>query len=78
MAGADAQAEQLDSLLWFAGDRDEAVTEQWLSRGHIPYLYHVIGTRMSLATRLPPERLPSFAGAIELAVTTPSDGGAAK
>jgi len=78
MAGAQAQAEQLDSLLWFAGDRDEAVSEQWLTSGHFPYLYHVIGTRMSLATRLPPDKLPSFAGAIELAVTSANDGGADK
>ena len=78
MAGAQAQAEQLDSLLWFAGDRDEAVSEQWLTSGHFPYLYHVIGTRMSLATRLPPDKLPSFAGAIELAVTSANDGGAGR
>ncbi len=62
---AEATAETLDSLLWFAGDRDEAETRRWLARGQFPYRYHVIGTRISLATRLPPEQLTSFAGAIE-------------
>jgi hypothetical protein len=62
---AEAMAETLDSLLWFAGDRDEAETRQWLARGAFPYRYHVIGTRILLATRLPPEQLSSFAGAIE-------------
>jgi hypothetical protein len=66
IAGAEEQAEKLDSLLWFAGDRDEPITQRWLTRGHFPYLYHIIGTRISLATRFPPDKLPAFAGMIEL------------
>lgn len=64
LAGDEAQAERLDSLLWFAQDRDEQATRQWLKGGDFPYYYRVIGTKMHLATRLPPEKLGVFAGAI--------------
>jgi hypothetical protein len=65
---AEAEAASLDSLLWFAGDRDEAISEKWLTSGHFPYLYHVSGTRISLATRVPADKLTAYAGAIEPAI----------
>ena len=68
--GGEAEAQTLDSVLCFAGDRDEAITEQWLAAGRFPYLYHVIGTRISLATRLAPDQLTAYAGALEQAVPT--------
>jgi hypothetical protein len=71
-AAPDAEAAQVDSLFWFAGDRDEAATRRWLQRGHFPYFYQVIGTRLFIATRKPPATLATLSGAIR-AIPPPPD-----
>ncbi|MFI5024339.1 MAG: hypothetical protein ACHQRJ_22145 [Alphaproteobacteria bacterium] len=63
-AAPEEEVDRLDSLLWFKGDRDDATIRKWLKRGNFPYYYQVIGTRLLLATRRPPEALASFAGAL--------------
>jgi hypothetical protein len=40
-----------DSLLWFEGDFDKNIVEDWLTEGRFPYRYRVIGTKINLATR---------------------------
>lgn len=60
-----AQAADLDSLMWFEGDRDASRVDTTLAVARLPHRYRVRGTKMWLATRLPAERLTAFAGAIE-------------
>jgi hypothetical protein len=65
LAGRESEAERLDSVLWFVGDRDQPITAKWLESGQFPYSYRVIGTRLRLATRTSLDMVPTFAGAIE-------------
>ncbi len=67
-AGSVAEAEKLDSILWFQGDRDQTTTGKWIESGHFPYYYHVIGTRLAIATRKRLDTIPRFSGAIESVV----------
>lgn len=62
----EEEAERVDSVLWFEGDRDEETTRRWLQRGHFPYRYAVIGTRLVIATRKPPAALSAVIGALQL------------
>lgn len=65
LPGKEYEAANLTSLVWFAGDRDQAFTGRFLEIGHFPYRYRVIGTKLWIASRKPPEELPTFAGLIE-------------
>jgi hypothetical protein len=56
---ADAPA-QTDSLLWFDGDRDTTLVQQWRAAGSFPFYYKVIGTRLRLATRKSLDQLGPF------------------
>ena len=64
--GVQDGAPYLQSLVWFAGDRDQPLTDQYLEKGRFPYRYRVIGTKLLIASRKPPEQLPAFAGLIEV------------
>ena len=64
--GREDEAGELDSLAWFAGDRDQAATDKWLAAGQFPYLYRVIGTKIFIASRNAPETMPSFVGTLEV------------
>jgi hypothetical protein len=64
--GVQEGAPYLQSLIWFAGDRDQSLTDQYLEIGRFPYRYRVIGTKLRIASRKPPEQLPAFAGLIEV------------
>jgi hypothetical protein len=65
LAGREGDAERLDSILWFVGDRDQPIMAKWLERAQFSYFYRVIGTRLRLATRTSLDMVPTFAGAIE-------------
>jgi hypothetical protein len=54
-----------DTIFWFADDRDQARTNEWLDYGDFPYYFRVIGTRLRLASRKHLDRDPTLAGAIE-------------
>lgn len=60
-----AQAADLDSLLWFEGDRDASQIETILRAAAFPHRYRVRGSHMLLATRLPAARLTAFSEALE-------------
>jgi hypothetical protein len=64
--GMQESAPYLQSLVWFAGDRDQSITDTYLELGRFPYRYRVIGTKLRIASRRPPEQLPAFAGLIEV------------
>jgi hypothetical protein len=67
------RAADLDSLIWFEGDRDASRIETVVTKAQLAHRYRVNGTKMWLATRLPPARLTAFDGAIEvLADSTPN------
>lgn len=63
--GWEDGAPYLKSLVWFDGDRDQPLTDKFLERGRFPYRYRVIGTKLRIASRQPPDQLPAFAGLIE-------------
>jgi len=63
--GLEESAPYLTSLIWFAGDRDQTSTDKFLALGHFPYRYRVIGTKLRIASRMPPGQLPAFTGMIE-------------
>jgi hypothetical protein len=63
--GLEDEAEGLDSILWFDGDRDQPTTQKWLEHGQFQFLYRVIGTRLRPAARGPLHEVPTFAGALE-------------
>jgi hypothetical protein len=65
LPGLEDEAERLDSILWFDGDRDQPTTQKWLEHGQFQFLYRVIGTRLRLAARGPLHEVPTFAGALE-------------
>jgi hypothetical protein len=50
-------ARKVDSLLWFEGDRDQNIIDDWLANGEFPYRYRIMGTKIRLATRRPRETL---------------------
>ena len=43
-----------------------SLTDQYLEMGRFPYRYRVIGTKLRIASRKPPEQLPAIAGLIEV------------
>jgi hypothetical protein len=43
----------------------QPLTDKFLERGRFPYRYRVIGTKLWIASRQPPEQLPAFAGLLE-------------
>lgn len=43
----------------------QPLTDKFLERGRFPYRYRVIGTKLRIASRQPPEQLPAFAGLLE-------------
>ena len=64
---AVATVSELDSLMWFEGDRDAERVETMLAAAHLPHRYRITGTRMWLATRLSPDQLTAFDGSMESA-----------
>jgi hypothetical protein len=66
LEGRKDEAGELDSLAWFAGDRDQAVTDKWLAAGQFPYVYRVIGTKIFIASGNAPETMPAFVGTLEV------------
>ena len=60
-----ADVPKYDSFIWFVGDRDAAIAQNILARAGDRDRYRVIGTKIELATRLPPDRLSIFAGLLE-------------
>ena len=65
LPGLVDEAPQLDSILWFDGDRDQPITQKWLERGQFQFFYRVIGTRLRLAARGPLDEVPAFAVVLE-------------
>ena len=63
--GMEGDASHLNSLIWFADDRDQRLTDKFLDAGRFPYRYSIVGTKLRIAARVPPEQLPAFAGLLE-------------